>query len=233
MFVVAHEVGATALLAGAAVEAVSGALRDGGRVGPATATLAAGAIALLAGAQSVVAQREILLASPPDAVARALYGDNPFPESPRIAAWIAERTSPDDRVAVFGSEPQILFLAGRRSATGHVYMYPLLEPQPDARAMQEEMMREVVAARPAFVVSVRVPTSGVRREDSDARILDEMAAFLRDGYEPCGAIVASADGESRYLWEADAARAGGSDDVLAVVLRRRDLGRAGPGAGGG
>ncbi len=211
---------AVALLVGAAAEVAARGLR--GRVAPAAAALAPAVVVLLAGAQSVASQRELLLSLAPDLVSRALYGDNLFPESPAIASWIAARTTPGDRIAIFGSEPQIPFLAGRRSATGHVYMYPLLEPQPDARAMQEEMMREVAHARPAFVVSVRVPTSWVRREDSDARVLDEMAAFLRDGYEPCGVVVAGEGGRSRILWEEDAAAVRGSDDVLAVVLRRRE-----------
>lgn len=212
---------AAALLVGAAAASAARALR--GRTTRAAAVAVPAAAVLLAGAQSVASQRDLLLSLAPEEVSRALYGDNLFPESPGIAAWIAERTGPGDRIAVFGSEPQIPFLAGRRSATGHVYMYPLLEPQPDARSMQEEMMREVAASRPAFVVSVRVPTSWVRRDDSDARVLDEMASFLRDDYAPCGVVVADADGRSRTLWESDAASVRGSDGVLAVVLRRRDF----------
>ena len=70
------------------------------------------------------------------------------------------------------------------------------------------MMREVAAVRPAYVVSIRVPTSWVRHEGADARILDEMQTYLRDGYAPCGFVVAQPDGSSRFLWEAEATRAG-------------------------
>ncbi|MFM7140726.1 MAG: glycosyltransferase family 39 protein [Alphaproteobacteria bacterium] len=210
---------AVAMFVGAALSAADDFLRR--RTSARTALAVVAATALAVGAQSLASQREIYFRMAPAQVSRALYGDDLFPESPEIAAWLAERTDPGDRIAVFGSEPQIPFLAGRRGATGHVYMYPLLEPQPDARSMQEEMMREVAEARPAYVVSIRVPTSWLRRDDSDARVLDEMAAFLRDAYEPCGVVVADGDGGTRLLWEEDAARVRGGDGVMAVVLRRR------------
>lgn len=210
---------AVALLAGAALAAGAAFLR--GRVRPRVAFAAAAGTALLACAQSVSSQRETFFRMTPSQVSRSLYGDDLFPESERIASWLAEHTGAEDRIAIFGSEPQIAFLAGRRSATGHVYMYPLLEPQPAARSMQEEMMREVADAKPAYVVSVRVPTSWLRRDDSDPRVLDEMAAFLREAYEPCGAVLADGAGGTRILWEEEAAAVRGTDGVMAVVLRRR------------
>ena len=213
---------AAALLAGAAVAALARALARRG--GASTAFAAAALLVLLAGAQSLWAPRTLLFFSTPEQVSRVIFGDNPFPESAGIAAWLAAHTAPDDRIAVFGSEPQIPFLAGRRSATGHVYMYPLLEVQPRARAMQEEMMREVAAVRPAYVVSIRVPTSWVRHEGADARILDEMQTYLRDGYAPCGFVVAQPDGSRRFLWEAEATEpTPNPDEVVAIVMRRRDL----------
>ncbi|HET6922754.1 MAG TPA: glycosyltransferase family 39 protein, partial [Anaeromyxobacteraceae bacterium] len=111
------------------------------------------------GAQSAWAQRSLLFEMTPAQVSRAIYGANPFPESPEIGRYLAVRTSADDRIAVLGSEPQILFYARRLSATGHVYAYGLMEPQPFARAMQEQMAREVEAGRPAYLVWVLVPTS--------------------------------------------------------------------------
>ena len=53
---------------------------------------------------------------------------NPFVESAVIADYLSRHTTPDQRVAVIGSEPQIYFYAKRRAATGHIYTYPLVEP---------------------------------------------------------------------------------------------------------
>ena len=59
--------------------------------------------------------------------ARTTYSLNPFPESLEIAKIIKASTSSRDRIAVLGSEPQIFFYSNRRSATGHIYTYALME----------------------------------------------------------------------------------------------------------
>jgi hypothetical protein len=67
---------------------------------------------------------------------RAQYADHPFLEAPGIARYLNAHTSPDDRIAVLGSEPEIYFYAQRKSATG-IYTYALLESQPYAARMQD------------------------------------------------------------------------------------------------
>ena len=101
--------------------------------------------------------------STPDRFSRAVYGANPFPESVKIAEYLKNNTRPGDRVAVLGSEPQICFYAHRRSATEHIYMYGLMESQPLALHMQEEMIAQVEKSEPPFLVLVMVSTSWLRR----------------------------------------------------------------------
>jgi hypothetical protein len=49
-----------------------------------------------------------------------------FPwEMRQAAAYLAEKTSKDARVQVYGMDPSLLFLAGRRSATPYIYAYDL------------------------------------------------------------------------------------------------------------
>ena len=55
---------------------------------------------------------------------RSLYQGNPFLESPEVARYLAAHTTPDDRIVVLGSEPQIYFYSDRKSATGYIYAYP-------------------------------------------------------------------------------------------------------------
>src|SRR5207245_2299788 len=74
----------------------------------------------------------------PDAVARAIYGGNPFPESVAVGRYLKERTRADDRIVVIGSEPEVYFYARRRAGTRYIYMYPLFENQPYAASMQDE-----------------------------------------------------------------------------------------------
>mgnify|MGYP003299295094 CR=1 FL=1 len=72
---------------------------------------------------------------------RSMYGANPFPEALKIAEYLRNHSSPAARIAVLGSEPEIYFYAARHSATGYIYMYPLMEPQPFAERMRDRNVR--------------------------------------------------------------------------------------------
>lgn len=200
---------AVALLAGAAAEAIAAR----GRLGPA----AAAAVVLLACGHAAWTQRRELFVLAPGEVSRAIYGHNPFPESVEVARWIAARSAPADRIAVLGSEPQVFFEARRRSATGYVYVYGLMEPQPFAARMQEEMIAEVERADPAYVVLVTIPTSWLVGPHSVRRVLEWKDAFLQTRYDLVGRVVMTRD-RTRYLWDAEA-RSAGPGHLL--VFRRR------------
>ena len=61
---------------------------------------------------------------------------------------------------MLGSEPQLYFYARRRTAAGHIFTYPFVERHPFAQQMQQQMCREIEAARPEFIVFVDIPTPG-------------------------------------------------------------------------
>jgi hypothetical protein len=186
------------------------------------ATLGLAAVAVGC-AQTAIAQRRLLFESTPAQVSRAIYGGNPFPESPEVARYIAARTAPDDRIAVLGSEPQIFFYARRRSATGHVYVYGLMEPHPLARARQEQRAREVEAARPAYVVWVLVPTSWLMRPESDRWILQWAQDYVSRGYDLVGQVQILGPDRTEYYWDDFAERAPERPVNRVLVYRRRDF----------
>ncbi len=114
-----------AILAGAALSAIDGLFQ---RIMPVLMRVViTGVIGLGVVGYSLYQQRVYLFDNSPDDVCRMVYGANPFPESLRIAEFIRNNSRPDDTVAVIGSEPQIYFYSGRRSATSYIYMYPLME----------------------------------------------------------------------------------------------------------
>jgi hypothetical protein len=140
------------------------------------------AIASIAVVPVVAGDRSFLFAGSPHAVARQLYGLNPFPESPRIAEHIARRSGPGESVLVVGSEPQILFHAQRRSATRYILFYPLTGPFPDALARQREAMREVEQRNPLYIVWVDVATSLLVDEASETWIFESIQRRLERDY---------------------------------------------------
>ena len=65
-----------------------------------------------------------------------------------------------------------MFLARRHSATGYIYTYPLMEPQPFAVKMQHEMISDLETNRPKFIVFADNIMSWNRHPESDATIFN-------------------------------------------------------------
>ena len=126
---------------------------------------------------SLFTARRFFFLVPPVQAARDLYGENPFPEAIPAAAYLRAHTAPQSAIAILGSEPEIYFYAHRHSATGYIYMYGLMEPQPYALRMQEELIRDLESHRPEYIVDVDVSMSWLMRDNSATRILDWWEAY--------------------------------------------------------
>src|SRR5262249_40428701 len=131
-------------------------------------------------------ERQYFFTLGPNAVARANFRRNPFPEAVRLATHIRLNSEPEDQVAVIGSEPQIYFYARRRAATAFIYTYPLMETHPFAHSMQQEMIAEIEAARPRFLVLVNVPTSWLARPGSSPAIIEWFREYAEKHYRVTG-----------------------------------------------
>ncbi|HSV27707.1 MAG TPA: glycosyltransferase family 39 protein [Sedimentisphaerales bacterium] len=156
--------------------------------------------------------------TPPQA-SRHLYGTNPFPESVHVAEYIRNRTSPDDLIAVIGSEPQIYFYANRRSATGHIYTYGMMEDNPYALKMQKEMARQIEAASPKYVVFVNIFSSWLQRPTSPTYIFDWFRNYVSSGTLE-GVVELTPQG-TRYTWGPDAANAVPTTNNYLLIFRLR------------
>ena len=121
---------------------------------------------------TILANGDIWFVQTPTQISRTTYGADPFPEAEAVATYIRDNSPPEARVAVMGSEPEIYFLSHRHSATGYIYTYGLMEPQPFARQMQNEMIRQIETSAPQFVVFVDDRMSWWFYSDSDLKIFD-------------------------------------------------------------
>jgi hypothetical protein len=133
-------------------------------------------------------QRNYLFTMSPIAVSRSVYGLNPFPESLRIAGFIKDNSTADDRIAILGSEPQIYFYSRRHAATGHIYTYPLMGEYDFASELQEQMIREIEDAKPEFLIFVNIPTSWLRQPNSQMLILEWYKQHRKKYYRQVGVI---------------------------------------------
>ena len=139
-------------------------------------------------------------------MARVTYGLNPFPESLEIARYIESRSTESDRIVVIGSEPQIYFYSGRRSATGFIYTYPLMEAQSRALEMQKDMIREIEENQTDYLVYVNTSTSWLSRTESHRHIFEWYNAYQEEHLDLVGFVESTIAGSGQFSWGEDARR---------------------------
>jgi Dolichyl-phosphate-mannose-protein mannosyltransferase len=136
----------------------------------------------------ILLDKKIFFEVSPNQACGLIYPDNPFLESVRIGTYVREHTEPGDTIAVLGSEPEIYFYSHRHSATGYIYTYGLMESQKYAQQMQQEMIREIEAARPKYLVSVAIVYSWLRRPDSAEAIFNWANEYMLQNYTATGFV---------------------------------------------
>jgi hypothetical protein len=155
----------------------------------------------------------------PAETSRQLYGDAPFVEIRDVAAFIEAHSGPDDLIANVGAEPEVLFYANRRSASGFLYCYPLIENQPYAGEMRRQWFSEMERARPLFAVFAHTDAVWVDRpfrEDA----MRWWSAF-REGYTKVGVVNDVSSAASTAYFGDDSDRLRTTSDNFIEVYRRR------------
>lgn len=210
---------ALVILAGAALSAIDGLFQ---RIMPALPrVVVTGAIGLSVVGYSLYQQRAFLFDSPPETVCRMVYRYNPFPESLRIAEFVRDNSRPDATIAVIGSEPQICFYSGRRSATSYIYMYPLMEPRPYAKQMQGEMIAQIEAAKPEFMVFVNVNASWLEKPSSDKTIFEWSESYCPQFYDLVGVVDILSSRQTVYCWNEQTVNYMPASDYWVAIYKRR------------
>lgn len=184
--------------------------------------LAPGLLLVVVLAICLLQQRAFLFQMTPLQASRTTYGRNPFPETLEAAKYIKANSDGADRIAVLGSEPQVYFYADRLSASGHIYMYGLMEPQPFAAQMQQEMISEIERSALRFLVYVPANESWLKRPGSEGLVFDWMAKYIKNEFDLVGvAEIVSLD-TTRYYWDDEARRYSSRASPSLLVYKRKD-----------
>jgi len=138
---------------------------------------------VIASFATVIGNGRIWFGMSPSQAVRDTYGTTLFSDAAQVGNYLKTHTPPEARIAVIGSEPEIYFHSRRRSATGYIYTYPLLEEQPYARKMQEEMIREIETARPEYLIFVNVKPSWAARPESEQNIITWYEHYSKANYD--------------------------------------------------
>jgi hypothetical protein len=170
---------------------------------------------------AVVEHGAVWFDSSPEQACRRIYKGQFFAESVEVGRYLRDHSAEKARIAVLGSEPQIYFYARRHSATGYIYMYPLMEPHRYSVRMQAEMIGELEAARPEYVVFVSLEWSWGFRPTSERRLLDWWTGY-RLNYDLVGIVDRSADEQPIYKWEGAVAGYQPGSPQHVLVFKRRN-----------
>ena len=152
---------------------------------------------------SIFDQRKFFFQTKPEEVSRIIYGNNPFPESLVIADYIKEHSSPSDKIAILGSEPQILFYADRISASKHIFMYYLMGNHLHALSMQKEAMADIELTKPPILINVVIPTSWLFQKDSKSMLFHWLDGFVLKNYKLAGVVEIQGLNTTNYYWGVD------------------------------
>lgn len=211
---------AFSILAGIAITAFGKLLTDQYKLKYAGAL--SGIIFLMACFAGIIALYPYLFQQNMFTVSRSLYGGNPFPEAISMARYINSHSKPDDKIAILGSEPEILFYADRLSATGYIYTYSLMENQVYNLRMQKEMIAEIEAGRPAWLVFCRIPQSWLMRDESPQEIFDWIRKYSGQYYELAGIMEIPDDmREGNFYWEEQLNNFNGTSERQVYLFKRK------------
>jgi hypothetical protein len=133
--------------------------------------------------------RDIFFEWGPEEAAQRLYPDNDFYVYPVIADYLRAHSPPSATFAVLGSEPELLFYAHRRSVTGYIYMYDLVEPHAFRERMEKEMIAEVEKGHPDFIICVNMLFSWNPFPPENMQVIQKwMTQYTASQYDPYGVV---------------------------------------------
>jgi len=155
--------------------------------------------------------------APPATYVFERYRGNPFVESVPVGDFLRARAAPADRLAVLGSEPQILFYAGLLPATRVLYTYPFFEPTPFAPILERRMIEEIETSRPRWIVLAKPRISWQLWPRQDVTIYDWTTRYVGRHYDP---VARAERGANQLITDPVRVRLDVPETVLIVLERR-------------
>jgi hypothetical protein len=169
------------------------------------------------------AHKEYYFKENPVKLSRIIYGVNPFPEAIKISEYIKANTKEDERIVVLGSEPEIYFYADRKSATGFIYMYPLMELHPYAKEMQMNLVKDIENNPHSYLVYVnkKLNYTWSILEKSETYLIDWLEKNKSEKYELVGVAEIISLDETVYKWGEEAKDYKPKSDYFIEILKKK------------
>jgi hypothetical protein len=134
-------------------------------------------------------------------VLRNVYGNNPFPETAKIADYINNNSQPEDQLVLIGSEPQLYFYTRKRCPSRHAYFSALVDNVAEAKDWQKEFIADVEKAKPRFVIFYNHPLSLLVQKDADQSVFEWYNKYVTENYNLIGLVDMIEGYSSTYVWK--------------------------------
>jgi hypothetical protein len=134
------------------------------------------------------------------ALSHNMYRGNPFVEAEKVGQVLSMRSQPTDKIAILGSEPEILVAANRESALSQFYVYSLVSKDSFAQAERMKAYKELSDNLPRFVVLATANSSWMN--ESGTREVDSFShKILAKHYKLIGTAYTPDHVNSFYYWD--------------------------------
>ncbi len=136
-----------------------------------------------------------------DRIMRAVYGNNPFPESVEIAKYINRNAKPEDGLVIIGSEPQIYFYTKKKCPSRHAYFSAIVNNIPEHKEWQREFVDAVEKASPRYVVFFNHPISLLVQANTDKFVFEWFNKYVTENYKTVGLVDMPDNTLPTYVWD--------------------------------
>jgi hypothetical protein len=151
---------------------------------------------------------------------REIYGQDFFNATKKAGDFIAANSSEDATVAIFGSEPEIWFYSKRKSASGYLYVYPLLEHQRFAPSMRQQFYDEIRKSKPGILVYTSNTGTWYAGEDVHSEMYNWYRQYRDSSFNRIGLINIPYDSLTTYDWSGDMTATLVHDNYIEICKRR-------------
>jgi hypothetical protein len=172
--------------------------------------------------QGIVQEKKYFFQMHPNEISRKIFGLNPFIESPIIAKYLQKNTTPQDKIIIIGSEPQIYVYANRKAASGYIFTYGLVDGSRYNKPMIDEMIKEIETAKPKALIFCSISASwGAQYKESYDYYMNWLNEYVNRYYDVVGVADLVSPDETKYIWGAQALEHQSQEGRLIYVLRRK------------
>ena len=166
----------------------------------------------------LVMQQAYFFSASSEFITKAMYKGDFFNEEKEIGTHINSLMStPNEKIGLVGCEPEVFYYSKRQSASGFIYVYPLLEKQCYATAMFQQFVKEIETVKPEILVYVQNINDASLDEDK-VNLLNQWFADFSKGYN----IVAQSyleNGISKMDWHSENKMRVSLDSTITLIYK--------------